>query len=227
MKRIIVLFFISYLSNINAQIHEIGAFLGSSNYVGDIGPSTYINPNETAFGLLYKWNKSPRHAWRFSYTKSKLAADDKNADSKARKQRNFSFENSFQEVSAGLEFNFFKFDQHNFDKIFTPYVYSGLSYARYDGLYFQDLNYPKKDKTQSAIAIPMIVGVKTKFLDNWVFGAEIGARYSFKDNLDGSNPTDDKLSEYRFGNINSNDWYVFSGFTITYTFGERPCYCKN
>lgn len=227
MKRIIVLFFISYLSNINAQIHEIGAFLGSSNYIGDIGPSTYINPNETAFGLLYKWNRSPRHAWRFSYTKSKLAADDKNADSKARKQRNFSFENSFQEVSAGLEFNFFKFDQHNFDKIFTPYVYSGLSYARYDGLYFQDLNYPKKYKTQSTISIPMIVGVKTKFLDNWVFGAEIGARYSFKDNLDGSNPTDDKLSEYRFGNISSNDWYVFSGFTITYTFGERPCYCKN
>lgn len=213
-----------YISTLNAQIHEIGVFVGGSNYIGDIGPTTYINPNEMAYGLLYKWNKSPRHAWRFSYTKTKLAADDKNSDSKARKQRDFSFENSFHEISAGLEFNFLKFDQHNFDKIWTPYVYSGLSYARYDGLYFENDNYAKVEKTQSAIAIPMTVGVKTKILDNWVFGAEIGARYSFKDDLDGSKPKD---KPYAFGNINSNDWYVFSGFTITYTFGEKPCYCKD
>ncbi len=227
MKRIILLLIISFFPNLNAQIHEIGVFLGGSNYVGDLGATNYINPNETAYGLLYKWNKSPRHSWRFSYMKSKLASDDKNSDSQARKQRNFSFENSFHEVSAGLEFNFFKFNQHNFDKIVTPYVYSGLSYTRYDGLYFDNDNYAKADETQSAIAIPMIVGVKTKFLDNWVFGAEVGARYSFKDDLDGSNPTDDKVASLRFGNINSNDWYVFSGFTITYTFGEKPCYCRD
>lgn len=213
-----------YISTLNAQIHEIGVFVGGSNYVGDIGPTTYINPNEMAYGLLYKWNKSPRHAWRFSYTKTKLAADDKNATTGARKQRNFSFENSFHEVSAGLEFNFLKFDQHNFDKIWTPYVYSGLSYARYDGLYFENNNYPKKSQTQTAIAIPMIVGVKAKVLDNWVFGAEVGARYSFKDDIDGSNPKDKPTV---FGNVNSNDWYVFSGFTLTYTFGEKPCYCKD
>jgi hypothetical protein len=26
----------------------------------------------------------------------------------------------------------------------------------------------------------------------------------------------------KFGNINNNDWYVFSGLTLTYTFGEKP-----
>ena len=38
-----------------------------------------------------------------------------------------------------------------------------------------------------------------------------------------------KRAEYReefsFGNINNNDWYMFSGITLTYTFGTNPCYC--
>jgi hypothetical protein len=45
------------LPTIHAQIHEIGVFLGGSNYVGDVGSTTYIAPNEPAFGILYKWNK--------------------------------------------------------------------------------------------------------------------------------------------------------------------------
>jgi hypothetical protein len=29
----------------------------------------------------------------------------------------------------------------------------------------------------------------------------------------------------QFGNINNNDWYVFSGITLTYTLGLKPCHC--
>jgi hypothetical protein len=45
------------------------------------------------------------------------------------------------------------------------------------------------------------------------------------DNLDGSNPKNKILSPLKFGDLNSNDWYVFSGITLTYTFGNEPCYC--
>jgi hypothetical protein len=47
-----------------SQIHEVGVFLGGSNYIGDVGSTNHIAPNEP-FGILYKWNKSPRHAYRF------------------------------------------------------------------------------------------------------------------------------------------------------------------
>ena len=40
------------------------------------GKTTYIAPNEPAFGILYKWNKSPRHAYRFSYNQSILQSND-------------------------------------------------------------------------------------------------------------------------------------------------------
>jgi hypothetical protein len=72
----------------------------------------------------------------------------------------------------------------------------------------------------------MVLGLKTNISNHLVLGFEIGARYTFSDELDGSVPDSENLKPLSFGNINSNDWYVFSGFTLTYTFGQRPCYCN-
>lgn len=208
----------------NAQIHEVGVFLGGSNYIGDVGSTTYISPDKPAFGLLYRWNKSPRHAYRFSYTQSTITANDLDSKEGGRKLRGYRFDNTIRELSAGLEFNFFDFNLHESKRKVTPYVFSGLSYFRYDSLYIQSGETEKEKKTGS-IAIPMIVGVKTNLTTNFVLGLEVGARYTFTDNLDGSNPDNDNLKSLRFGDLNNNDWYVFSGITLTYTFGNKPCYC--
>lgn len=207
----------------NAQIHEIGIFAGGSNYIGDVGPTNYIAPNKTAIGLLYKWNKSPRHAYRFSYTQSTLYSNDLNSDEISRVNRGFSFKNNIKEFSAGLEFNFFDFNLHEIKTKVTPYVYTGISYFFHDELYIDTNGITQKDGNNSAFAIPIIIGVKTNIARNFVLGVEVGARYTFTDNLDGSYP--DKSSYGKFGNFNNTDWYVFSGITLTYTFGEKPCYC--
>lgn len=209
-----------------AQIHEIGVFAGGSNYIGDVGATDYIAPNELALGILYKWNRSPRHSWRASYTYGKITGSDAEADSPGRKQRGYEFENSVKELSLGLEFNFFDFNLHEPDLKITPYVYSGLSYFRYDDKYIRDGREYTGD-AENGFAIPMTVGIKTNIVENFIIGFEVGARYTFTDNLDGSNPGDDAYKQYSFGNLESNDWYVFSGFTLTYTFGNKPCYCAN
>ena len=225
MNRIIITFFciLSFVVS-NAQIHEIGIFAGGNNYIGDVGPTNYVKPNEFAFGVLYKWNKSPRHSWRVSYTQGKITSDDKDSDMPARKQRGLNFENSVKELSLGLEFNFFDFNLHESGFLLTPYVYSGISYFRYTELYYLNNQYEEDDKKNS-FAIPMTVGVKTRIAEKLILGFEVGARYTFTDNLDGSNPKNDSFDTLRFGNLNSKDWYVFSGFTLTYTFGNKPCYC--
>lgn len=225
MKRFFVLFccfFASFL--LQAQIHEVGFFAGGSNYIGDIGPTDFVSPNKLAFGLLYKWNKSPRHSWRFSYVQSEITSNDMASATNGRKQRGYRFDNSIKEVSLGLEFNFFDFNLHDSETKFTPYIYSGVSYFAYDELFIV-LGETKKDYTDSAIAIPMVVGIKSNITSNLILGAEIGARYSLTDNLDGSNPKNKNLEPLQFGNINNTDWYVFSGITLTYTFGNKPCYC--
>lgn len=83
---------------------------------------------------------------------------------------------------------------------------------------FVDAKITGRSERKKSIAIPMIVGLKANVLPRFILAIETGARYSQSDNMDGS------FNE-KFGNINNNDWYVFSGLTLTYTFGKSPCYC--
>ena len=228
MKKSLVLFFcLIFQSILNAQIHEIGVFLGGSNYIGDVGKTNFVSPNELAFGILYKWNKSPRHSYRFSYTQSTISGNDLDSEVPGRYLRGYKFKNNIKEFSAGLEFDFFDFNLHEvLKRKITPYVYSGLSYFAYDELYVIN-GETKKDYTSSTFAIPMTVGVKTNLFENIILGIEVGTRYTFTDNVDGSLPKNKILSPLKFGNIISKDWFVFTGFTITDTFGDKPCYCAD
>ena len=224
MNKFFSIFFFLFALTMNAQIHEIGVFLGGSNYIGDVGSTTYVAPNEPAFGILYKWNKSPRHSYRFSYTQSKIIANDKDSKEPSRNARGYNFENNLKEVSLGLEFNFFDFNLHDFETKITPYIYSGVSYFAYYELFYISGG-QREDYRNGALAIPMVLGVKSNVFKNIILGVEVGARYTMTDNLDGSNPKNKILSPLKFGDLNSNDWYVFSGITLTYTFGNEPCYC--
>jgi hypothetical protein len=207
----------------NAQIHELGVFVGGSNYVGDVGSTTYISPNKLAFGILYKWNKSPRHSYRISYTQSNITANDLDSEEVSRNQRGYHFENSIKELSLGLEFNFFEFNLHDPTQKVTPYIYSGINFLLYDELYYYPNTTEAYDSSNSGgFAIPITLGIKTNVIPHLILGLEVGARYALTDNLDGSNP---KRTLWSFGNINNNDWYVFSGITLTYAFGEKACYC--
>lgn len=218
---LIAIIMLMITANAKAQINEVGVFAGGSNYIGDIGPTTYVAPEKPAFGVLYKWNRSPRHAYRFSLIHAKLAAADMNSDVSGRKNRYLAFKNSVTEFSGGMEFSFFDFNLHTDEFKMTPYVYTGLSYFFFTESYFSNGTQIMQDK-KSTVAIPMILGLKAHIAPSFVLGVEAGARYTFTDNLDGSHPDNESLG---FGNMESNDWYVFTGVTLTYTFGNRPCYC--
>ncbi|MFK7001875.1 DUF6089 family protein [Flavobacterium oreochromis] len=221
-----ILLLILTFSQNHAQLHEIGVFGGGSNYVGDIGSTLFVSPKDPTFGVIYKWNKSKRHAWRFSAITSTISGDDSSSDQSARKERGYSFQNKISELSAGLEFNFFDFNLHDNNFILTPYIHSGLSFFNYRNLYFKNDNVSSKENSWS-FAIPMTAGIKMKLTNSLILGLETSFHYTFIDDLDGSLPKDDTMKNFSFGNTNSNDWYTFTGATLTYTFGKNPCYCKN
>ena len=211
-----------------SQIYEVGVFVGGSNMISDVGSTKYINPNQVAIGGILKWNRSPRHSWRVSAIYSKIEALDSKSDDPRRVERNYTYENnSFFEFSAGMEFTFIDFNLHTPGMKSTPYLYTGISVAHFDNYYFNNDGVQTSEDTSSwAYGIPMVLGLKANITDHLVLAGEIGVRYTFTDELDGSVPDTPELENFSFGNLNNNDWYTFTGITLTYTFGRRPCYCN-
>lgn len=224
-RNLITFFALAMCINSNAQIHEIGVTIGGANHIGDVGATDYIAPKELGFGIQYRWNRSPRHSWRASYTYMGISGNDAKSDMGSRRLRNLSFENRIHEASLGIEFNFFEFDLHNEWFAFTPYIYTGLAGFKFDETYFNKTNTQVKYGNGYSMAIPLHVGVKALINKRFVLSAEVGARYTFTDNLDGNHPKDASYTSNQFGNLQSKDWYVFTGLSLAYTFGKNPCYC--
>lgn len=221
-----IFLFIITIQLSHSQTHELGVFLGGSNFIGDVGATDYIAPNQLAFGGIYKWNRSPRHSFRFSLIYSELKMDDLKSDDPRRQERGYQINNHIVEASLGLEFTFLDFDLHQGTNKATPYLYTGVTAAYHDNFYFTRRGQLTSENTSSiAYGIPMVLGFKYRFVENFVIAAEIGARYTFSDEIDGSVPDYDNDAPTAFGNKNNNDWYMFTGVTLTYTFGRKPCYC--
>lgn len=226
MKKVyFILVLLTNLSLGNAQIYEIGVFGGGSNFIGDVGSTKFIAPNEIAIGGLIRWNRSPRHSYRASVIYTTMFADDNLSSDPRREQRGYYFSAKTLEVSTGIEFTFLDFNLHSGNFIFTPYIYSGISMLRHRNFYYVNNTFILGKSNSNAFGIPIALGAKLTLTEHLIFGMEIAARYTFSDEIDGSLPDSEELNSLKFGNINNNDWYVFSGFTLTYTFGRNPCFC--
>jgi len=210
---------------VHAQYREIGLFIGGTNYIGEVGKTTFVEPSlkSPSATLFYKSNFSPRFAFRVELGLSSIRGIDSLSLEPLRKERANSFTNSINHTSAILEVNYFEMDLSDFKTSWSPYLFAGLSYLKYRDLYYpireSVANYQNND---FSFAIPMGFGVKTRLGMNFLLGLEIKALYTFSDNLDGSfffflYEIDQQPA---FGNSLSNDWIIFSGFSLSYSFGR-------
>lgn len=203
-----------------AQNYEIGGFFGGSNFIGDVGREEYIHPDKIAYGAFFKWNINDRFAARASYNYTNLLADDKLSASPGRVLRGFKVGSNIHEFGLGFEFNFFSYDLHSLKTHQTPYVYTGVDYFSFKDRYLTSTNTIGYD-SNFTFAVPFALGYKIAFINHITVGAEVGIRYTFTDNIDGSTM---KNAPFQFGNPNGNDWYTFTGLTVSYFFGRKPCY---
>ena len=235
-RKIILLIFFFNTVHILSQDNEIGIFAGGSNYIGDVGPTTYISPfsynasTNYVGGVIFRKNFNERISARAKFNYSKIGSSDnwpQTAD--YRKERGKYFKNKIIEFGLGIDFNFFEFDVFESSLQMTPYISTGISYFLYDAIRYQQTE-SKAIKYADAynLSLPITLGYKIKPLKDFIIAFEITANHSYTDNLDGSKPSEKQLSssDY-FGSTLSKDWYVFSGISITYLFGKKKCYCPN
>ena len=230
-------------NHLQSQDNEIGLFFGGTNYIGDVGPTTFINPfskdnvsgdiqnmSNGVFGIIYRKNLSNRFAIRLGFNYAKIQSSDFwKGSANYRVERGKYFKNNLNEFHIGLDFNFLEFETSSNDFELTPYIHSGLSFIRYDALHYPiGINEAQSYGKDNDIALPITVGLKIKPLNSFVVGVEISAKHSFTENLDGSYPDFKDSSIYSqrpFGSNLSQDWYVYSGITLTYLFGNYECDC--
>jgi len=198
------------------QEYEIGVSLGGTNYVGDIGSTSYINPNKLAGTVFFKYNYNPRVALKATYSYLPIAGDDAKAGSNFRNNRDLPFSNTINEVALGLEFNFYEFDISSEDKSWTPYILVELVAFNYD------IKTATANKSKTALALPIGIGFKSKLIGNLAFSLETKFRYTFEDDLE---DLEVELNGFPIEG-SSNDWYMFTGVSIIYTFGRPACYTK-
>lgn len=220
-KLVLFITFICVTITSKAQIHEVGFFAGGSNYIGDVGPEYYINPNNFMGGLIYKWNMNPRISFRGTFTYAKISSDDINAKNKARYYRGIGFNNSIKELAVGIEFSYFEYNLDNYRKTYTPYLLLEVAAFNYNVVTSESAPGQYEYSSKTSFAIPFGIGYKTKLFGSFAMALELRARYTFEDDIDYNN---NKIDSLTFGNPNSNDWYILSGISFVYTFGRPPCY---
>lgn len=190
---------------ISAQRHEIGAMAGSSNLIGDIGRSDYIQLGSEGItrtplmlGAFYKRNLNPYQGIKLSFSSHYVYFNDYKAKETYRNKRGIENSSNILEASLSFEYNFFPINNEIKNSMWSPYVFAGVSGILYNipstSYTVESSNnaYIISSKIQTltnkySLAIPFGVGMKYKFNYNWTIYGELSLRYTFTDNLDYNN----------------------------------------
>jgi hypothetical protein len=180
---------------------EIGVFLGASYYIGDINPLVHFGPfTKPAGGAVFRYNFNQRLAARANAFFGSIQADDAISASTAQQQRNLNFRSRISEFSVQAEFNFLDYQIGNERKKFTPYIFAGVGFFKFNPVAVYD-NYsftlqplgtegqgleggPKKKYKLTQFCIPFGVGLKTNLSKMIGLSIEWGMRKTFTDYLD-------------------------------------------
>ncbi len=229
---------------------EAGVFGGVSYYLGDINPVTHFSQIEPAYGVIARYNISTRWTVRFSATTSELAGDDLIAG--YNEDRALNFITRIYDGSLIAEFNFFDYFTGSGRNYVSPYLLGGVSFFHFNpkdnaGNLLRPLGTEGQFEfdpatgdrmgpepySQFGFSIPFGIGVKYSLTKRLGLAVEWRMHKTFTDYIDDistvyyqetTSPGGTVFEEGMLrGDRNTNDWFNFTGITLTYKFnlGQR------
>jgi opacity protein-like surface antigen len=209
---------------------ELGIGVGTTNYKGEVSPQFQWQNSRPALTVFYRRDVSVPVTLRASLTTGFLRATDANVEgvnggvAPLQNYRQLSLSGGLVEASGVVEYNFLDYherrDQHRLH--LSPYLFAGL------GLYYVSTNVSSANQVLKAdfdrkgakvgIAIPAGAGLKLALNEHFNLGLEMGVRKTFTDQLDHTGDQTPLLV-----NSHDQDWYYYSGISLSYTFYKILC----
>ncbi len=201
MKKIVFILLVVFSSyGVKAQHHEIGLFLGTSYYLGDLNNSNQFGMARYNFGLLYRYAVNSRIAVRVAGHYGKIEGDSK-LNAKNLQYKNLSFHSVLVDIEGGIEINFLEYVAGSQNHRFTPFIFGGISVFHFNPkTYYMGQEYElqplgtegqgltaytdKKPYALTSWAIPFGLGLKWSISRRVSLGLEWGLRKTFTDYLD-------------------------------------------
>ena len=202
-----------------AQALEIGGGIGASYASGDVTRGLEFGELGFAGQLFIRYNLSNVVSVRGTGMLAQLKGSDQtNPIDPFAQLRNSSFQRMNYEASAVVEYNFLDYKERNSLINWSPYFFIG------GGLSATSNRRESDDYSRIQPVIPFGLGLKYRLNKQWNLEFEFGARKTFYDGLDrvSGSLAPNKLDP-DYGNELDNDWYYFTGISVSYTFHSIPC----
>lgn len=208
-----LLFFTSIISNTNAQKGwEVGGWLGTSFYFGDLNNGLSVTQPGIAGGIVARWNFDTRISLKNSLSFGRVGASDDDSSNTFEKSRNLSFDSNIYDFSSTIEFNFFNYVHGSTTENFTPYLLAGANVFKYNPTTeLDDIKYNLKDFGTEGQAVGseyfglsagVVVGAGYKW--DISYDLSINIEYSYRilftdylDDVSGSYPSLSELAAVR------------------------------
>jgi hypothetical protein len=225
---------------------EVGAFGGASYYIGDINPAMHFKQLVPAYGFVARYSQGTRFAFRFNLSTTEVTADD--AVVKFNEGRGLNFKSRINDASFVAEFNFFDYFTGSKNDYVTPFIFGGVSIFHFtprdlddnllrplgtEGQFMFDVNDNRigpEPYSQWGVSVPFGLGIKYSLTKRIGVTVEWRMHKTFTDYIDdistvypgspdmGLHPTGDNTFGVQRGDRSNNDWYSFTGASLTYRF---------
>ena len=229
---VLILFICSYTKAHGQDRLELGGFVGTSYYFGDLSKGVPFANSHLAFGGIGRYVFTDRFALKGMALFGNISGSYHGQDLKYLEASggDYAFNRSIGDISAQMEFNFRSYD-HKFisTTTFTPYISVGLATTIYNRIDTDDEN--SAGKPSFILSLPFGVGAKYKINKYIRVGAEWTFRKTFVDDLDYMGEGSiDPSDPYGFGEstfTHNNDWISFAGVYVTISMLKRKTKCND
>lgn len=197
--------------------YEIGIGAGAMGYLGDYNGSL-ANDMQLGASIVGRYNINPWMALRLNMGFGKLKGTSRDVETWYPQNDNdtYSFNNNLYDLSMEYEYNFLPFGtgrDYRGAKRLTPFVYAGLGMAICQ----------TTQKTQTAMTLPIGIGVKYKVSEKMNLGLEWAVNFTTSDWLDGvKDPYGIKSS----GMFKNTDVFHRLQLSLTYSFSPKCLNCN-